>query len=305
MIGSRRLAGLLGVMCLIGVTAHAADAPAGKTVAAKPRGNLLAPAIAELQKEYQAYTKDPKTNKLRDKCDYFGKSNPAGTDVTPEVVIKALEQSVAGGREAEAYVKWQLLSAVPGKFGEDLYKRAVVVYRRSPAPVAHPGADRRQLTRDVRGMKKEQVADVQREFDQAVEQVREENKVLLKYRDELFARLPYKLEALNAGLEDTAERISRGLNATGIFDNVAAGIRSWAISDAKAGQVQSMIGTVQHLKEMSGDENKPYTKVYEDKNAVKWKAEGHTLDPKKPEELMKFLESNAAAGGGLKFKDGK
>lgn len=318
--GGRRLIALLGAICVTGGTwtVRAADTTAAKPAVAsaqkpgspaKPKGNPLAPAIAELQKEYQAYIKDPKANKLRDKSDYFGKTNPADTDVTPEVILKALEQSVSGGPGAEAYVKWQLLSALPGKFGDDLYKRAVAVYRRAPSPLPHPGANHKQVLRDVRGMKKDQVGEIQREFDQAVEQSREQNKVLLHYRDELYARLPYKLEALSAGLEDTAERASRGLNATGIFDNVAAGVRSWAISEAKAGQVQSMIGAVQRLKDLvTGDEAKPYNKVYEDKGAMKWKAEGGgVLDPKKPEELMRFLENNASGGaaGGLKFKDGK
>ena len=38
---------------------------------------------------------------------------------------------------------------------------------------------------------------------------------------------------------------------------------------------------------------------------VKWKAEGNTLDPKKADELIKFLENNASgsSAGGLKFKD--
>jgi hypothetical protein len=194
------------------------------------------------------------------------------------------------------------------KFGDDLYKRAVTVYRRAALPGGHPGTDKRQLTRDVRGLKKDQIGAAQKEFDQVIEQFREQNKLFLQYRDELYSRLPNKVEALYAGLEDAAERASAGLNATGIFDTVAAGIRSWAITEAKSGQVQAMIGAVQNLKDLVSHEgNRPYNKIIEDKGMVKWKSEGGTLDPKKPEELVKFLESNASgsAAGGLKFKDGK
>src|SRR4051812_11809940 len=111
----RRLIALLGALCLAAGTTvgvHAADtAPPVKPTAgaaekpaapAKPRGNPLAPVIVELQKEYQAYVKEPKSNKLREKSDYFGKGNAASADITPEVVLKSLEASVSGGPGAEA-----------------------------------------------------------------------------------------------------------------------------------------------------------------------------------------------------------
>src|SRR6266568_4262795 len=50
------------------------------------------------------------------------------TAVTAEAVVKALEASVSGGPGVQAYVKWQLLSAVVGKFPDDLVKRAIAVY---------------------------------------------------------------------------------------------------------------------------------------------------------------------------------
>lgn len=315
----RRLIALLGVLCLAGgttVAIHAADAAPLKpaagavekpTAPAKPRGNPLAPVIVELQKEYQAYVKEPKSNKLREKSDYFGKGNAPSADITPEVVLKSLEASVSGGPGAEAYVKWQLLSAVQGKFADDLVKRVVSVYHRSPSPGTHPGADKRRLTKLVERMKKDQVPEIQKEFDQALGQFREDNKVITAYRDELYSRLPPKLEALSAGLEDAIDRAGHGLNATGIFDNVAAGIRTWTISEAKAGQIQAMINAVYQVKDVASNEaNKPFNKVYEDKGQVKWKSEGGVLDPKKPEELIKFLENNSGgSSGGLKFKDGK
>src|SRR5881227_1730799 len=108
------------------------------TQKAKP-GMAVNAAVAALVKEYQAYAKDPKASPLREKSNYFIE-NPA-PDATPELVVKALESSVGGGSGAggEAYVKWQLLSAVPDKFPEELVKRAIAVYRRTPAPSPHPG----------------------------------------------------------------------------------------------------------------------------------------------------------------------
>jgi hypothetical protein len=266
------------------------------------KNTVIPAAMAALAKEYKAHQKDPKSAKVRGKSDYF-KENPS-PEVTPESVLKGLESTVSGGPAVEAYVKWQLLSGVPGKFPEDLAKRAVAVYRYAPAPpAAHPGLNKKNLTRAISGLKKEQAAGVQKQFDEKVGEATEANAVFLAYRDELFGRLPQTYEALGAGLEDVSERASRGLNAGKLFDLVGGGIRNWALGDAKTGQARSMAGTVARLKAtVSEDDLKPYTKL--DKDA-KWAAAGPAVDVKKLDELIKFLESNTAGGGGIKFKDGK
>jgi hypothetical protein len=323
---SRNLIALLTGLCLAGsgVTLRAADAPAAKPAQEKPlvgtaaaagtatgaaarpgvavRNTVIPAAIAALTKEYKAHLKDPKTAKARDKSNYF-KENPS-PEVTPESVLKGLETSVTGGPAVEAYVKWQLLSGVPGRFPDDLAKRAAAVYRNAPLPpYAHPGLDRRNLTRAVSGMKKEQVAGTQKQFDEKVAEVAGGNEVFIAYRNELNARMPQKIEAINAGLEDISERASRGLNANALFDAVGAAIRSWSLGDAKPGQAKSMAGTIARLKAtVSEDDVKPYTKL--DKDA-KWAAAGPAVDVKKLDDLVKFLESGMGGTGGLKFKDDK
>jgi hypothetical protein len=291
---ANHLIAIVAVVAALGLpgSIHAADALSKKPV-------NLAPQIAELQKEWQAYRKDPKANKIRPKPDYF-KEHP-NPDVTPEVVIKALEGGVSGGRGVEAYVKWQLLSGVPGKFPEELVRRAIAIYHRAPAPDSHPGLNRRDLNRALMGMQKADAMEYQHEMSEAVERLKEHNDVLLEYRDALFARLPRTIESLQAGLEDAADRANRGLNATGIFDNVSAGLRSWAITDAKPGQVDGMIGGIRRLREMVVDA-RPYAKIGEDKGMAKWEAGGYAIDPKRIDELTRFLE-NTANGAGLKFKD--
>lgn len=308
---SRRLLltmAVVGTLALAG-SIHAADVPA-KTATPAPatpkKPVSLAPQIAALQKEWQANQKDPKANKLRPKPDYF-KENP-NAEVTPEVVVKALEGSVSGGTGAEAYVKWQLLSGVPAKFPEELVKRVVAVYHGAPELESHPGFNRRELKRAIMGKKTHDAMELQHELSEAVGQVKDHNDVLLDYRNELFAKLPGKLEVYQAGLEDAADRAGRGLNASGIFDNVSAGLRSWAISDAKPGQVGGMIGAVRRLRDrVTREDARPYAKIGDDKGMAKWDVGNYAIDPKKIDELIQFLENNAAgaAGGGLKFKDSK
>jgi hypothetical protein len=300
MTGSRRLIAWVGMLCLA-FPALADDAP--KPVPVKPKGAILAPAIAALQKEYQAYLKDPKANRIRTKSDYF-KDHP-NADVTPEVVVKALEASVSGGAGTEAYVKWQLLSAIPGKFPDELLKRAISVYHHAPMPSENPGMDHKGLKRAINGIRKEQIATIQKDFDQAMVQFKDSNEVFLSYRDDLYSRLPVKLDAIYAGLEDVEERAGHGLNANGIFDNVAAAIRSWSLTEAKADQVSSVGGIVVNIKNaLALEENKPYTKIVDEKG-IKWKAEGTGVSPKKIDALITFLETNASGpqAGGLKFKD--
>jgi hypothetical protein len=299
----------------LSVSVRAADAPAKlapaenakPTAAAPPKKPVsLTPQVAALQKEWQAYAKDPRANKIRAKCDYF-KDHPA-PEVTPEAVVKALEGSVSGGPAAEAYVKWQLLSGVPAKFPDDLLKRAIAVYRRAPAPASHPGLNRRELNRAINGMKRADAAAYQEEMSQAVERLKEQNEPFLEYRDELFARLPARLESFQAGLDDAADRAGRGLNANGIFDNVSAGLRSWAITDAKPGQVAGVISALRRLRDaVSHDASRPYAKIGDDKGMARWDVGGYSIEPKKIDELTQFLESNASGGmgGGLKFKDNK
>jgi hypothetical protein len=314
----RLIAIIVGTLTVSGFAATvsiAADAPgksapanAGKPDAAgaakKPVS--LAPQIAALQKEWQAYAKDPKSNKIREKCDYF-KENPA-PDLTPEAVLKALEGSVSGGPGAEAYVKWQLLSGVGGKFPDELLKRAIAVYRRAPAPASHPGLNRRELNRAINGKKKAEAASYQEEMSEAVENLKSRNEVFLEYRDALFARLPNKLEAYQSGLEDAADRASRGLNANSIFDTVSTGLRGWAITDAKPGQVAGVVGAVRRLREVvTRDDSRPYARIGDDKGMARWDVGPHAIDPKKIDDLVQFLENNASGGmgGGLKFKDSK
>jgi hypothetical protein len=311
MTGSRHLIVLLSAFCLTGVApaAFAADAPklaiAPKpaVASAKPNGRGIAPDIAALQKEYKAYLNDPKANTIRTKSDYF--TRHPSPEATPEVIVKALETSIGGGAATEAYVKWQLLSAIPGKFPDELLKRAINVYHRAPMPSEHPGMDHKALKKIIHSVNKDEIPQIQKQFDRAVAQFKDNNEVLLSYRDDLYSRLPVNLDAIYAGLEDVGERAGHGLNATAIFDNVAAAIRSWSITEAKPDQVSSVANIVLNIKDaLAREENKPYAKIVDEKG-IKWKAADVGVAAKKIDALIKFLETNAAGSnaGGLNFKD--
>jgi hypothetical protein len=308
MKGCRYLIASLGLVCFTAAPFALAAAPrsAPKPAPVKPNDASVASVVAVLQKEFQAYAKDPRANTLRTKSNYF--TEHPSTEATPDNIMKALEGSVSGGPGVEAYVKWQLLSAIPGKFAPERLKRGLAVYHRAPMPIEpHPGLDHYRLKRAINGVRKEQIPQFQKEFDAAVAHFKDVNEVFISYRDELFAHLPVSLDAINAGLEDVEERAGHGLNANTLFDNVAAAIRSWSITDAKPAEVRSIGQTVLNIKAaLAMADNKPYTKIVDDKG-VKWQATGAGVDPKKIDLLIKFLEEYAAgpSAGGLKFKDSK
>jgi hypothetical protein len=304
---SRHRIVLLALLAL-SLPAFAAKPRPKPAPAARPRGasTTLAAAIITLQKEYQAYEKDPSGHTIRTKSDFFAE-HPA-PDATPDAVMKALEGSVSGGPGVESYVKWQLLSAIPGKFAPERLKRGIAVYHRAPMPVEpHPGLDHYRLKRAINGIRKEEVPQIQKEFDAAVRHFKDVNEVMISYLDDLYAHLPDTYEAITAGLEDVEERAGHGLNANTLFDNVAAAIRSWSITEAKPSEVRTIGQTILNIKNaLAREENKPYTKIV-DKKGWHWEATGTGVDPKKIDLLVKFLENYASGNnaGGLKFKDSK
>jgi hypothetical protein len=282
-----------------------AAAPAKPSPAASP----LQPAVAALLKEYQAAAGD-KGGALREKCDYFAKGKPEG--VTPENVVAALEKPVASDGRAEAYVKWQLLSALEGKFPDELKARAIAVYRKAPKPARHPGADRTSLERLLNRVgitKSEAEADINKEFGDVITKYRLQIEPVLSYRDELYARLPGGFEALAAGLEDVYARVSSGAPANEFWTTVSAGMRSWALASSDGQKMRQLASAVEKLRLFVKDEkNRPYYRVIwakEDKyTGLKWIGESTIQNDKSMEDIAAWLEEHAKnPGGGLNFKE--
>jgi len=291
----------LGFKAGSGAASSAAAPVDPATMAA--RAKVISAAIMSLTKEYQAYLKDPKNGKIREKSDYFQENKSA--DATPDAIMRGLEQSISGGGDVEAYVKWQLLSGIPSSFPPELNKRALAVYRRAPSPFNHPGLNKRGLASERIG--KGEVGAASKIFGEVLAQNAERNKPILEYRDELFARLTKDGDAMMAGLVDVGDRAGAGLNANKAFDNVSAGVKSWALMGANPGAARGMAERLLGLKEaVAREENKPYTKLEDNKGAPKWTASA-TIDPKKVDQLINFLVQTASSptGGGLKFKDSK
>jgi hypothetical protein len=295
-------------ICAILILAPAATLRAA-TPPAKPGASPLQPAITALLKEYQASLPE-KGAALREKCDYFAQARPEG--LTPEVVVAALEKPVSTDPRAEAYVKWQLLSGVDGKFAEPLKARVINVYRRAPVPGIHPGADRTSLERLLNRVgitKAEAEPDINKEFGEVITKYRLQIEPILAYRDELYARLPPGYDTLVAGLSDVYDRVSHGAPANEFWTTVSAGVRSWALTSNDARQMQQLAAAIDKLQAFVKDEkHRPYYRVMwakEDKyTGLKWIAESTIQNDKSMADLALWLDEHSKnPGSGLNFKD--
>src|SRR5687768_2271784 len=100
---------IIAAFLCAGASAAAPKGKSGKAGAA-PKGPTLESAVAELRREYLAHQKDALNAPLRTACDYFAE-NPQ--DVPPSAVFNLLEKPDGKEPRLAAYVKWQLLGALP------------------------------------------------------------------------------------------------------------------------------------------------------------------------------------------------
>jgi hypothetical protein len=304
---------LTGCAVAASTGAHAAPPAAATTrPAGRPGVSPVLAAQQALLKEYLSVMKDKKGEGLREKCDYFT-TNPA-EGVTPELILAALEKPVGGGdARADAYVKWQLLSGVAGKFPESLKVRAIRAYRAAPSPAPHPGLNHMLLDRKLNAvgtMRSDAEGPINKEIGDVITVYRVQIEPMLAYRDELLARLPPGFDTFVAGLGDAYDRVIHGAPANEFWSSLSASIKSWALTSAEPAQMRQIAGAIEKLKDTVKDEKfRPYYRVLWTDNAsykgLKWQAEGTIVNDKALDDLAEFLAEQARnpGGGGLQFKD--
>jgi hypothetical protein len=264
----------LAVATMTSATAWSADtapkpaAKPGAAAAAAEAGNKPDPkaamaavqaAVQSLTKELAAHEKDPKTP-LRDKSNYFTE-NPS-PDVTPEVVLQALVSKLRPDPTGDSYIKWQLLSAVSGKFDEKLAPTAADALMKAARPLPRPGIsydDRRKLDPLLRDVKtNDNAAEINKKLDDLVTAWEEKNKLVLTYRDELYAKLPTGPATLLARLQDAAQRGEAGIDSNIMIKGIVDDIAQWSSHDAAPRDCMAMADKVQSilLDRMGGMRNR-------------------------------------------------
>ena len=179
---------------------------------ARLESSALDRAVGILAQEYEAALKDPE-KPVRVECDYF-RANPS-PHVTPAGVLAMLERTASGDPRVACYVKWQLLSAVEGKFNDTLAPRAAAVYGKLPPLAVRPGMsdrDKRELDVLAQGQQHDAEEQVENRLLDRLAKFNAYNSPLLRLRDELYAKLPPRYDALAAGWADAGERLVCGVH---------------------------------------------------------------------------------------------
>jgi hypothetical protein len=198
--------------------------------ARKSADDAVKAAIDELVKEFQSHHRDPSSVALRTKGDYFSRHpSPAATT---EAIVAALRRSLPGDVESDVYVKWQLLSGIPGKVDAKLAPQLLAAYREAPTPGDRPGldqADKKELDVLIRSAKQSDIGTINGKLQKQVEAFIAASAPILEYRDDLYAHLPSSQSVLVAGLEDGVMRASHGLDADRHTKAVLASCQTWAV----------------------------------------------------------------------------
>ncbi|MBC8107128.1 MAG: hypothetical protein H7Z14_11100 [Anaerolineae bacterium] len=217
--------------------------------------DVLNTAVAALVVEYQAVLKDPE-KPIRVECDFF-KQNPPSVAITQANILPLLERT-GGDVRVESYVKWQLLSAFDGKFDEAIESRAINIYRRAANLMLRPGVsetDRIELDKAAKGQLQDSLDRVDQKLMDAVGKFNAYNAQLLRYRNDLYARLPVRYESLLAGLDDAAQRLANGIDDIDTKPFVAtliADTRTWAATKPDARQLHTIGRGVSKLASAKG-----------------------------------------------------
>ena len=224
---------------------------------ADARNPAVLEAIAELTKEIEPALRNGE-RPPRDQSNYF----LGGSDVPPSAVILALRRPIGSDPRAQAYVKWQLLSALPRDLDEKTVGELLQVYRSAPAPFPRLGMDKQgrdDLERMIRNARESDAERLIEQFEQMDERVERDNLLILRYRDALFAKLPVSYDAIVAGFEDAAARINLGADAGDRARALCKAIEGWA-PNASPEQLKAVSRALDQLEKKKGQEY--YSRLY-------------------------------------------
>jgi hypothetical protein len=208
----------------------AAASPARR---AAPRSPDLDRALAELRREYVAHVKDPTSHPLRRACDYF---NGETASVPLEALLVVLEKPLpgpggGGDPRVVAYVKWQLLSALPAELDVEAVDRLVRVYERAPLPPPRFGCaagEQRRLDKLLPGARPQDDVPLTAKLQHAVDQAAHAHAPILAYRDELYRRLPTGKAKFLAGLTDAEQRLGVAASTEALGEALLGDLPEWS-----------------------------------------------------------------------------
>ncbi len=283
-------------------------------------------AVAALIKQFQGHLTDPTETSIQKTSDWFlVNPDPA---ITQEAILDALKGKLAikltppketpplttqqmefKKLAAEGYVKWQLLSGIPGKFDKanvneaaNIYKSIATVAPLIPRPGMSP-QDRANWENLMRRAGPNDVAGFNKMITDTNAEVKEANYYMVEFRNEFYARLPSAPDTFKLGLDDAFQRTQIGADHSKLLSAVSQGIRNWAYGgDAPASEINLFLQAIAKAKLMKSPPF--YNAVAADDKTKRLKlTEGNdALDSTVLTTLATDLEK-VKKGGGPHFKE--
>lgn len=279
--------------------------PAPQIPPARAAEMAVAEAVKELTQEFAEAAKK-KEAPARTTSNYFLEKPSAA--VTPESVANALTRRLNRDEEVDAYIKWQLLSAVPGKFEQAQVSMALRAYQSAPRLKSMPFMSEQEVAQIREALKsantQEKASQIEQRIRSARDAVAPQNTMLLHYRQALYAKMPASLETIRAALQDAYERVNAGIGPREIMTEIDAAVRHWALGGVPAGQLRSLGNLLAQLNT---------AKVNSGAASVYWNADRKTAslrmtpglnEGRAMQNMISFVEEQLKdPGGGIKMRE--
>ena len=278
------LCGFLGVLC---VRANA-DSPSTQP---KPREDSVAKAVKVLTKEARDSIR-LKQPFPRTESDYFKKS-PGNVDVVK--LFEALIRPIANPR-IDSYVKWQLLSVLPEKLDAKFERAGTKVLLAAPALAPLPGATfttRDAMNKRIESLKQSDMDAFNQTHRDELKSLIDRSAIVIRYRNELSARLPIAEQCLKARLDELWMRGSYGFDIDAesrvLFDDM----RTWK-SHADPKQVEQMAITIDDYASRPQPFILDHVEWKPDESRAVWISKNTSFDSKSLHELAIELNPSLA-----------
>jgi hypothetical protein len=256
-------------------------------------------AIVDLKREYGAHVKDPEHEKLRADASYFKKD---AATVPPEAVLAVIEKPIPGvstndARQA-AYVRWQVMSALPETLDEEHARRLLKIYDRAPLPSARYGMskqEQKELDRLIPAARKEDDVKLTAALEQQAAKAALPDRPVIGLRDELYRRLPLGRDKLVAGITDAKVRLDVAADKETLAELLAEDLTKWTTTPGvDRGQVREVVDLFGKLRMVQSPPYYAFASVQRGK--LGWRTHTDTLLAKtKLATLHKQLLDAAAA----------
>ena len=233
--------------------AQPAKEPATKPARTPRRANSRKPAAAKVPAVFTAalpeLRREFQQGKFRSKPDYF--TEKTSDEMTPEIVLSLLQGKHDRSPAVDAYIKWQLLSALPtppaelpGQFIPDL----MAAYLNAPLPELRPAMAPDQKKAWDKELKRAHDSDeVSLQLKKEVSRVADFNTSVFDYRDALMAKMPETFEGMEACLQDVFARAQAGADTQKAAAAALGRIQKWA-ADAPPKEVNNMLDLLNRLQ---------------------------------------------------------